>query len=60
MENPVDTWIQRATTAAMVALAAVLIAVGVTLYVPLPHPHSRSAPGYPVGAVATTRASPVR
>lgn len=35
MERSIDTWIQRGSTAAMVALAAVLIAVGITLYAPL-------------------------
>jgi len=43
MDNRLDTWIQRGTTAAMVALAALLIAVGVTLYVPLSHPASPPA-----------------
>jgi hypothetical protein len=30
--SKVDTWIQRSTLAAMVALAAVLLTVGVRLY----------------------------
>jgi hypothetical protein len=32
MDNPLDRWIQGVTLAAMVALAAALLAVGVTLY----------------------------
>lgn len=40
MERTIDTWIQRGTTAAMVALAALLIAVGVTLYAPFSAPSS--------------------
>lgn len=32
MNDTLDRWIQRVTLAAMVALAAALLAVGVTLY----------------------------
>lgn len=32
MERTLDTWIQRGITAAMVAVAVALIAVGITLY----------------------------
>ena len=46
METPLDTWLQRAAAAAMVALAIALIAVGVRLYAPahptLPTPAARS------------------
>ncbi len=34
MNDAVDLWIQRVTLAALVALAATLVTVGVALYVP--------------------------
>jgi hypothetical protein len=69
MERSIDTWIQRGSTAAMVALAALLIAVGITLYVPPVLPGPGPAGATPrsntlgttaslTPAVGTTHASP--
>jgi hypothetical protein len=50
MNDTLDRWIQRVTLAAMVALAAALLAVGVTLYAstseahPAPNAAAQSVP----------------
>jgi hypothetical protein len=43
MNDTLDTWIQRVTLAAMVALAAALLAVGVALYASDSEAHAPSA-----------------
>lgn len=35
MDEQVDRWVQRATVATLVGLAAVLVTVGIRLYAPL-------------------------
>lgn len=43
MNDTLNQWIQRVTLAAMVALAAALLAVGVALYAPATQAHGAHA-----------------
>lgn len=43
MNDTLNRWIQRVTLAAMVALAAALLAVGVALYAPATEAHESPA-----------------
>lgn len=43
MNDALNRWIQRVTLAAMVALAAALLAVGVALYAPATQAHGAPA-----------------
>ena len=47
MNDTLDRWIQRVTLAAMVALAAALLAVGVSLYASASEAHEPAAVSTP-------------